>query len=364
MMTMSDLATPCLVIHGHVVKRNLERLASYTNLHGIGLRPHTKTHKSHKLASMQIDLGAVGLAVAKVGEAKVMAEDCNDLLVAYPVVAPQRCKALATLAREKTVRVAADSSTGIRALSGASTKMGTTLGVLVEFDVGLKRTGVQTPDQTLQMAREVDKAPGLRLDGLMIYPGNIRAASDEQTESLQAINALLEETLDLWRCDGLEAAIISGGSTPTAYQSHLVRAVTEIRPGTYAYNDMNTVYRGYVSLEDCAARVIVTVVSDAVPGQVVIDAGSKMLSSDRCAGQLDLGFGHIIEYPHARIAWMNEEHGVVNISDCDTAPSVGDRLTVIPNHICPCVNLQDTFWWVEGEAPPQLLKVDARGKVT
>ncbi len=362
MTVTNEVATPCLLVDAAVVKRNLQRLADYTKANGIGLRPHTKTHKSVKLARMQLELGAVGLAVAKPGEAAVMVEAGDDVLVAYPVVSPQGCEVLAELAQQKTVRVDVDSMVGVQHLSEAAKRKGSTLGVLVEFDVGLKRTGVQTASQTLELARAIDQAAGLRLDGLMIYPGHVRTSPEQQNKELEAVTDLVAEALELWRGDGLEAKIVSGGSTPTAYQSHQVKGVTEIRPGTYVYNDMNTVARGYCTIDDCAARVLTTVVSDAVPGQVVIDAGSKMLSSDGCMGDKNLGFGHVVEYPQARIAWMNEEHGVLDMSKCDAVPKVGDRVTVIPNHVCPCVNLQDAFWWVE-DGEVQRCCVDARGKV-
>lgn len=363
MSVTAEIPTPFLLIDAVMVRRNLERLAAYTRSHGLGLRPHTKTHKSLRLAGMQMRLGAVGLTTAKVGEAEVMAEACDDLLLAYPLVDLSRCERLAALARQRTVRVVADSLTGIRVLSQAAARAGGTLGVLIEMDLGMKRTGVGSPAEALQLAREVDDAPGLRLDGIMFYPGQVRAAPDQQGEALKAIDAVLAETIALWRKSGLDAAIVSGGSTPTAYQSHRVPSQTEIRPGTYVYNDMTTVYDGYVGIEDCAARVLVTVVSDAVPGQVVIDAGSKMLSSDRYSRGEDVGYGFVVEYPQAKIARLNEEHGMVDVSSCERRPVVGERVTVIPNHICPCVNLQDGFWWRDEAGELERLPVDARGRV-
>jgi D-serine deaminase-like pyridoxal phosphate-dependent protein len=126
---------------------------------------------------------------------------------------------------------------------------------------------------------------------------------------------------------------------------------------------MNSVHGGFASLDDCAARVIATVVSTAVPGQVVIDAGSKALTSDRCGPAPESGHGHIVEYPRAKVTKLSEEHGQVDVRGCDRSPKVGERLTVIPNHICPCVNLQDNVWWREDGEPPRAIPVEARGKV-
>jgi len=138
--------------------------------------------------------------------------------------------------------------------------------------------------------------------------------------------------------------------------------MTEFRPGTYIFNDMNSVYCGCATLDDCAARILTTVVSTAVPGQIVLDAGSKTLTSDRNGPAPDSGHGYIVEYPRAKITKLSEEHAQVDVTGCDRAPKVGDRVHVIPNHICPCVNLQDTVYWQEGSAI-EPLPVDARGKV-
>ena len=363
---MNEPATPCLVIDAAVVRRNLKRYADYVGQHGLGLRPHTKTHKSVRLARMQLEAGAVGLTVAKAGEAQVMAEAGDDLLMAYPAVDRPRCQALAELAKTITIRVAIDSQAAAAALADAATGAGSTIGILVDIDVGGGRTGVQTPNDALALAQVVDQQAGLRLDGIMCYPGQVRGAPAEQTPALQQVDAILAETIELWREHGLAAGIVSGGSTPTAMQSHRVTNLTEIRPGTYVYNDMKIVTGGYCTLDDCAARFACTVVSDAVPGQVVIDAGAKTLTYDSY-GSGDSGgglsHGYLVEYPQARVAKLSEEHGQVDVRRCDRRPRVGERVTVIPAHICPCVNLQDQVWWKEnGEL--EALRIDARGKLS
>jgi D-serine deaminase-like pyridoxal phosphate-dependent protein len=283
--------------------------------------------------------------------------------MAYPAVDPRRCGELAELAKRKTVRVGLDSTTAAEALSAAASSAGSTIGILVDLDVGMHRTGVQSPHLAGALALHVDQLPGLRLDGLMFYPGHIGVRVDQQGEPLAQVDHLLGEATRLWAKHGLRMEIVSGGSTPTGYQSHLLKHVTEIRPGTYVYNDMNCVYGGFCTLDDCAARIICTVVSDAVPGQIVIDAGTKTLTSDRNGPAPDSGHGHIVEYPDAKIVKLTEEHGQVDMSKSDRKPKVGEQVTVIPNHICPCVNLQDRVWWQEPGEQPVAMTVDARGKV-
>jgi D-serine deaminase-like pyridoxal phosphate-dependent protein len=360
---IQTLPTPAIVIDSEVVRRNILRMAEYARSHNLNLRPHTKTHKSVLLAKMQLDAGARGLTVAKVGEARAMSEVADNVLMAYPAVDGARCAELALLGRVCTVRVGIDSVTAANALSEAAGAAGSTIGILVDLDVGMHRTGVQSPEAALALARHITATPGLRLDGIMFFPGHVWDKPAGQDAPLRAIDALLDEVIALWRRSGLRATVVSGGSTPTAFQSHHMKHLTEIRPGTYIYNDMNCVAGGFgVSLDDCAARIVCTVVSDAVPGQIVVDAGTKTLTSDRCHVAPDSGHGLVVELPGAKVAKLSEEHGQIDITRCDRAPGIGERLTIVPNHICPCVNLQDRVYWNEGgEVRP--LDVDARGKV-
>ena len=217
----------------------------------------------------------------------------------------------------------------------AANRAKATIGILVDLDVGMGRTGVQTISEALKLAQLADATAGLRLDGLFCYPGHIQQPPNEQTDALDAVSRRLAQTLDLWGAHGLEARIVSGGSTPTAYQSHLVPEYTEIRPGTYIYNDMNGVRGGFCRLEDCAARIVCTVVSTAVPGQVVIDAGTKTLTSDKCGPAPDSGHGYIVEYPEAVINKLTEEHGQVDIRTCVTWRSPGDATSA-----CSCPRIE------------------------
>ncbi len=359
--TLADLATPCLVIDAAVVERNIARMAEHARTHGLALRPHIKTHKSKKVAGMQIAGGALGLTCAKVGEAQVMSEVTNDILLAYPAVDPPRTHGVAMLAHHCEIKVAIDSDYAADRLTEAAAKAGSHIGILVDIDVGFGRTGLQTAEQALTLARHIDGSKSLRLEGLFCYFGHITGASDRQIELLKQAAEKIATTLDLFQKGGLNTGIVSSGSTPTAQHCHHVSQLTEIRPGTYIYNDMNVVRGGYCQLEDCAAKFICTVVSNAVPDQVVIDAGGKTLTYDTYHPDPNCGHGYVVEYPNAKITQLTEEHGQVDLSRCDRRPKIGERITVIPNHICPCVNLQDGIWWFEAGQAPCRIPVDARG---
>ncbi|WP_428940264.1 alanine racemase [Fontivita pretiosa] len=364
--TLESVPTPAVVIDLPTVRRNIARLAEYCRRQGLGLRPHTKTHKSLFMAQLQMQAGAIGLTVAKAGEAEVMRQASQDVLVAYPALDAARCRRLAELAADGTmVRVAVDSTFAADVIAEHARRYNSQIGILVDLDVGFHRTGVQSPEAATQLARHVSRTPGLRLDGIMIYPGHVHEPADQQGDVLRGISQLLIHTIEQWHRAGLETKIVSGGSTPTACQSHLIPQLTEIRPGTYIYNDTNYMRGGYCGVEDCAARVVCTVVSDAVPGKFVIDAGSKALTSDRNWKDPDSGFGHIVEYAQAKITRLSEEHGEVDASRCDRRPKLGQRVTVIPNHICPCINLHDAVWLKdENETTLRRLPVDARGRVS
>jgi D-serine deaminase-like pyridoxal phosphate-dependent protein len=360
---LSSIPTPAIVVDAEIVRRNLRRMAEYVGSHGLRLRPHTKTHKSRMIGELQLEHGAAGLTVAKAGEAKVMAEIADDVLMAYPAVDALRAGQIAELARSRTLRIALDSTSAVDVIAQAARSAGSTVGVLVDLDVGLHRTGVQSPDAALALAQYVARQSGVRLDGIMFYPGHVWAKPDEQGPPLRAIDDMLGETIALWSKSGLQASIVSGGSTPTAFQSHHMRRLTEIRPGTYVYNDINYVTGGFATMDDCAARMVCTVMSDAVAGQIVVDAGSKTLAADRCIPAPDSGHGVVVELPCAKVTALSEEHGQIDVRKCSgRIPKVGERLAIIPNHICPCINLQDRVYWNEaGDVTP--LEIDARGRV-
>lgn len=361
---LDSVPTPALVLKSAVILDNLQRLSHYSQEQSIGIRPHTKTHKLPLLAHLQKKFGAIGLTMAKVGEIEKLAEDQGDILLAYPALDLARTERLAQLSHRVTLRVAVDSKEAVIALSKAASKWGSQIGILVDLDVGMHRTGVPTPQDALELAQFVQDQAQVRLDGIFCYPGHVWSPVEQQLPILNQIGQQLEEALDLFHQRGLSTSIVSGGSTPTAYQSHLIPAYTEIRPGTYIFNDMNTVRGGYCAIENCAAHVICTVVSTAVKDQVVLDGGSKTFAMDRCIPAQDQGHGYLVDYPDAKITALSEEHAQVDISRCERKPALGERVAVIPNHICPCVNLQNHAWWFEEGHTLRQLHVTARGELS
>ena len=361
-MNLETLETPALVIDIDVMERNLERAAGYARSHGLALRPHIKTHKTPELAARQLALGALGLTSAKVSEAEaMMAAQPGSLLLAYPVWGEPKWKRVAALAREREVLIAVDAEATAEGLSAAAVEAGVRLGVLVEIDAGLGRVGTQTAREAALLAARVDRLPGLRFAGINFYPGHIKRLGEGLDDQLEALSNVVAAAKAAIEGEGLEVGMVSGGSTPLLYHSHRVGGLTEIRPGTYVFNDRNTVLCGSCGWADCAATILTTVVSTAKRGQVIIDGGSKTFSSDRTVTGAE-GFGVVLGQPDAVFVKMNEEHGFIRVPE-DHGLRVGDRLRVIPNHVCVAVNLHERMYGIRGERVEAVWTVAARGKL-
>jgi D-serine deaminase-like pyridoxal phosphate-dependent protein len=201
------------------------------------------------------------------------------------------------------------------------------------------------------------------LKASLFYPGHIKDNGEQGREAIAALGELIQSILDDFRHAGIEVRIVSGGSTPSLYHSHELPGLNEIRPGTYVYNDWNTVASGAATQEECAATLMVTVVSTARPGQIIIDGGSKTFSSDRLAGSTEVTFGHIVEAPQAVFHKMNEEHGYVDVRECNRKFEIGERLRIIPNHICVAVNLHEKIYGIRNGELEEVWEVAGRGKL-
>jgi D-serine deaminase-like pyridoxal phosphate-dependent protein len=363
-MHYRELSTPSLTIDLDVMEHNLDRMAQSCREQGVGLRPHTKTHKTPQVARLQMERGAVGLTVAKVGEAEVMAQaGLDEILVAYPIFGREKLERLARLACEREILISLDNERTAQELSRASRAQGTTVGVLVEFDVGYRRCGLRPGAECVELARKIEKLPGLKFRGLMTYFGNVWGPAEERRSEAVEVAKHVACALEAFEQARMDVEIVSGGSTPSAEFAHLVPGLTEIRPGTYVYNDLNTYHQGACRLEDCAARVVTTVVSTAVPGRAILDAGSKTFSSDALRAGPQAGYGLVVEAPDASLVKLNEEHGHLDISKSGHKFHVGEVVTVVPNHVCTCVNMQDEVFLLRGEQVAGSWRVAARGKV-
>ena len=358
---MSDfetVPTPAGLVDLDRMDRNIVGMQRYAEAHSLSLRPHAKTHKAAWIARRQVEQGAVGITVATTVEADALGDSSPELLLAYPPLGPRTVAAASSAAARPTL-VALDSIAALHALRDEARRARVRIGVLVELDVGMRRCGVAEPRAALEIARACDDDVPFR--GLMFYPGHIRAPVAEQGTQLEALARMLEACVAMLGDAGTPPAIVSGGSTPTALRSHELPHLTEIRPGTYVFNDRTTHVIGACARDEVAYSVLATVVSVAVPGQAVVDAGSKALSSDvlRAAGRD--GFGELLDRPEVTVSRLSEEHGVLDLSRSDWRPRVGERVRIMPNHVCVSVNLQTVVHGFRGDRLERSWSPAARG---
>jgi D-serine deaminase-like pyridoxal phosphate-dependent protein len=292
----------------------------------------------------------------------VMAEVCDDLLIAYPPVGAARARRLARLPRDTRVIVVLDSVEAVDDVAAAARAERRTIGVYVELDLGMHRVGVPGTEQAITLARRIAAEPSLELAGVAFYPGHIREPVEQQHDAIGELGDALERALQQLGAVGMRPAVVSGGSTPTLWRTHEIPNVTEFRPGTYVYNDRTTAAIGACAWDDCALTVLATVVSTAVPGQAVIDAGTKALGREPVRGVAGEGFGQLLGRPDVVVSRMSEEHGILDLGDSSWRPAVGERVRVIPNHVCIVVHLADLVYGVRGDRAITSWPVAARGR--
>ena len=362
--SLADLDTPSLLFDLDVVERNIEEMANVTRHAGVRLRPHTKTHKSPEIARMQIAAGAPGITVAKLGEAETMADaGLDDILVAYPIVGPAKLERLGALLERVAVRVSLDDVDVAEGIGRLGRDLGRDIEVLVEVDTGMGRLGRPPGKPTVRLVKEVARVRGVELIGLLTHAGHSYGTTSEDELRGIARNEGLALVATAESCaeEGIELREISVGSTPTARTVAGVPGVTEIRPGTYVFNDVQQMRVGVATEETCAARVLTTVVARPSAERFVVDAGTKTFTSDGGSGPRFPGRGVVAGRPDLVLDFMNEEHGVGRISG-DGVLAIGERLEVIPVHVCACVNMFDEAYGMRHGRVERVIRIEARGR--
>ena len=358
---LADAETPVALVDLARARANAAKVAAYTARHGLAWRPHVKTHKSLALARLQLEAGARALTVATPHEAEVMARVCDDLLLAYPPLGTRKLERLMALPEHVSLTVALDSDEALLGLGRAARVAGRTVGVLVEVDVGLGRTGVQNAGEAARLASAAREAERLEYRGVMFYPGHIRTHVSGQRQAIEALADRLESCCAALTEADLAPEVVSGGSSPTLWHSHHLSRLTEVRAGTVIYNDLDMTAMGVAGEHECAYSILATVVSTAVPGRAVVDAGSKALSKE-LHDKAGAGYAALDGRPEVRVVALSEEHGVLNIADSDWRPRVGELVRLLPNHVCVSVNLQDRVIAHEGDHW-ETWPIEGRGRV-
>lgn len=363
-MLKEDLDTPFVIIDVEKVEKNISDMQNVADAGGVLLRPHAKTHKMPYFAHKQIQAGAVGVTVAKIGEAEVMAgAGIKDILIAYPIVGQQKIERLARLAKRVNLVVALDNFEAAQAISAVAARESVVIGILLELDCGFHRVGLP-PTSVLSLAKQVSILPGLVLRGVATFGGHAYDAKTDEDRARIGFHEgrLAVDTADLLRQHGFELDVVSVGSTPTSKWASQVSGVTDIRPGTYIFGDLMQVQMNAHQLADCALTVKVTVVSRPAEDRAVVDAGSKIFTSDGGHSPIGTGRGFVVGHPGIIVQWFTEEHGMLFLPDDERNLAVGDTLEIIPVHACAVVNMVDEVALVRAEEVETILPVAARGK--
>jgi D-serine deaminase-like pyridoxal phosphate-dependent protein len=363
-----NVETPCILIDVDVMGKNIIQMANISKANGVKLRPHIKTHKIPEIARMQIDAGAAGVTSAKVSEAEVMANNgVDDIFIAFPIIGEDKVKRVLDLNKKIRLIVGIDSIIGAKALSDAAISKGQIVEVRLEIDTGMRRTGVAY-NQAVETAKKITEMKGLRLTGIYTFRGSIyqgKATSDRKKAGLEE-GELMSKLADMLREEGINIIDVSVGSSPTGEFAAQVEGVTEIRPGTYVFNDAMQVNIGSCSLNDCAAKVMTTVVSRPAPDLAIIDGGSKTFATDMIPGVPPYflkGYGIIINHDGLILERLSEEHGIIRVENQQEELNIGDKIMVVSNHICPTINLHDKVYFVKGGKVLREVPVAARGKL-
>ena len=340
--TRLPVATPGLVVDLDILDRNLDEMAAIAREAGAELFPHAKTHRMAKLGVRQIEHGADGLCVAKLGEAEAFADaGVRRLFVANPIVGADKAERALALHRRSDLLLAADGIEAANAIGAAFSAAGQTARLMLAVDSGLGREGVTGADAPA-VAVAIHAVPGVDLVGIYTHEGHTYAASDpaDLVARAEAAGEFMVGVAASIRARGVPLPIVSLGASASARAVARVPGVTQIRPGIYAFNDVGQIALGNATLATTAVRVIATVTSHPEPARACIDAGSKALSTDLvgAAAHRDAfpGHGLIVNAPGWVIERMSEEHGWLRWrgAGAPTPLPVGSRLEVVPNHVC------------------------------
>lgn len=363
-MSVLDLDTPALVIDLDRVETNIKEMAQRSKETGVRLRPHTKTHKIPEIARLQVDAGAAGITVAKVGEAEVMvAAGFDDVLIAYPIYGAAKLARLQALREKARILVSLDSLEVAESLGRLGRTSGEPIEIYVEVDTGQHRMGRAPGEPTVDLIKQLAEVDGITIVGLLTHAGHTYSAatlSDREVVVDKEISDLVM-TKEMSAEAGIHFNEISVGSTPSARSELRHQGVTEVRPGTYVFNDTTMISLGVATVDTCAARILATVVARPTEERFVIDAGTKCFTSD---GVGRPGWIQVVGRDDLTMNFTTEEHGVgaIDLSHGGRL-AIGDTLELIPSHICPVINLFDSVYTSRDGVVVGEVRVAGRGKV-
>jgi D-serine deaminase-like pyridoxal phosphate-dependent protein len=354
-----DLDTPFITADINKVKMNIQKMQKIASVNGKNLRPHVKSHKLPLLAHWQIEAGAIGVCVQKTAEAEVMvAHGIQDVLISNEVIGTQKTDRIARLASQSKMSIAVDSELGIEQISRSAHSEGVEIGVYVDVDVGMNRCGVN-PKGAAILAELVSRSPNIYFKGIMGYDGHSEKpiGNEERKRIVRDAYKIVRDATAEVKTKGLQVDVVSVGGTPSSPIWAELDGITELQPGAYVYNDIMQLERG-VAKSDCAVTLVATVMSKSSNGRAIIDAGSKSFALDQ--GR----FPAPVTDVNGEVVSLSEEHAVIQAKSGSVALEVGQKLELIPYHICTMIDLWEQIHLCNGDAIIAILDVEARGART
>lgn len=330
-----DLDTPVPVIDIDILESNIASMASQLAAREVKLRPHFKTPKMIEVARRQLAAGGAGLTCATIGEAEVLAQaGVQDIFIAYPLwPSTPKVARMAELLEIARISIGVDAAEPAERWARSLNSGHKRLSVLIEVDSGDRRSGA-SPEDAGAIAKHAAEH-GLDVAGVFTHGGHGYRPGRRESAARDEVDALARAVASLRKFD-LEPRVVSAGSTPTVL-GWARDGVTEERPGTYVFGDRQQAVLGSCTAAEIALVVAATVVSSSVSGQFVIDAGAKSLAKDR--PEWLNGYSHIPASPSAVIARLYDHHAVCELPPGVRPPALGEVVAVVPNHVCPVVNL-------------------------
>jgi len=351
------LDTPAILVDLDIVDANIARMAAFARRTGLALRPHIKTHKSLAMARRQMEAGAVGVCCATASEAEVLIMGgVRDVLLAYPLVGAAKFARIAPLFDRGELTLVTDSKPVTADYRQLAQNIGRPISIIVEVDSGMNRVGID-PRSVVEVVKDVTRGNDLTFRGIMTHAGHSHDAKDQLGVEAVARQeaAVMGAAREELEAAGFDVPVVSAGSTITAPYLKSADGITEIRPGTYIYNDLRTLGTYACTADTLAASALASVVS-LEGDRVTIDAGSKTLTMSRDGG---FGFGHLRDQPASRFTRLSEEHGVLSLPDAQAHLAVGDRVEVMPIHVCVWMDLQPEIYGIRNGQVVERIAVEA-----
>ncbi|MBG9811225.1 alanine racemase [Bacillus endophyticus] len=367
-MKYYELDTPALLIDKDIMLSNLKYIQDYANEQGVNLRPHTKTHKMPKLAKLQEEMGAIGIAVAKVGEAEVMANNgLKDIFIANEIVGKSKIERIRKLSETTEISFGIDSTYQVHEIEEVFEGSAKKAQVLVEIEVGEQRSGIIEEDDFRTLLELIKTCKNVELKGIFSHDGHsYKAKSIEHCKELYEES--VERTLHFARVAeemDLKPKVVSIGSTPPfMFKFEIPEGVTEVRPGTYIFMDASQA-NVIGTYDRCAASVLTTIISKPTNERVIMDVGAKGITAQTRSEGLTAtkGLGRIKECERVYINGVFDEHAIIYNEDFSQQINIGDKVQIIPNHICPVCNLHEKAYLISKGEVVEELNIEGRGKL-